>query len=178
GSALGRSVAGRGSSQCAQAGTDTRANGIRPHQRLSHSVAGKRRAAWTVILVPPRPGEPTRQLTVSTRTLAAIGTVALAFVGAAATWTGETTTLAANTADRLAESQRTVVALLASVQSLQAAAVRASRLPPRDMILPVVGEITSRFSGSRLHPILQVFRAHLGVDVSAPAGTAIVAPAG
>ena len=141
-------------------------------------MAVKRRAAWTVILVPPRPGEPTRQLSVSTRTLAGIGTVALALVGAAATWTGETTTYAANTADRLAESQRTVASLIDSVQSLQAAAVRASRLPPRDMIMPVVGEMTSKFSNSRLHPVLQIFRGHMGVDLSAVEGTPIVAPAG
>jgi murein DD-endopeptidase MepM/ murein hydrolase activator NlpD len=45
------------------------------------------------------------------------------------------------------------------------------------MIMPVVGTITSRFSRSRFHPILQIFRAHRGVDLSAPAGTRIVAPA-
>jgi murein DD-endopeptidase MepM/ murein hydrolase activator NlpD len=130
-----------------------------------------------VILVPPRSGAPTRQVTLSTRTLATVGTVALAFVAAAATWTGETSRIAANTADGLAESQRTVVALLDSVATLRALAVRASHLPPRDMIMPVNGEITSGFSISRLHPILGIFRSHTGVDVSAPTGTHIVAPA-
>ena len=37
--------------------------------------------------------------------------------------------------------------------------------------------ITSRFSNSRLHPILQTWRAHRGVDYSAAAGTPIMATA-
>src|SRR4029079_11375111 len=43
--------------------------------------------------------------------------------------------------------------------------------------MPVSGEVSSRFSHSRFHPILQIFRAHEGVDLCAPAGTPIVAPA-
>jgi len=132
---------------------------------------------WTVILVPPRPGAPTRQVTVSTRSLITVGTVALMVVAGAATYTGETTKLASTTADRLAESQRTVVGLLDSVQILEAMAARAAKLPPKDMIMPVAGQITSRYSASRLHPILDIFRAHRGVDLAAPRGTEIVAPA-
>ncbi len=37
--------------------------------------------------------------------------------------------------------------------------------------------ISSRFSYSRFHPIFKVFRPHLGVDYSAPAGTPIVSSA-
>lgn len=43
--------------------------------------------------------------------------------------------------------------------------------------LPVDGLIASGFSRSRWHPLLHVIRPHLGVDVSAPSGTPIRAPA-
>jgi len=45
------------------------------------------------------------------------------------------------------------------------------------MMMPVSGRISSRFATSRMHPILDIFRAHKGVDVAAPHGTRIVAPA-
>ncbi|MBI2834147.1 MAG: M23 family metallopeptidase, partial [Acidobacteria bacterium] len=38
-------------------------------------------------------------------------------------------------------------------------------------------QITSRFSRSRLHPVLRQYRAHLGVDYRAPAGAPVVAVA-
>ena len=81
---------------------------------------------------PPGPETPTRQLRVSTRTVAGIGSLALTIIAVAATWTGETTNIAEATADRLAESQRTVVSLLDSVQVLGALAAdaKAARLPP------------------------------------------------
>lgn len=133
---------------------------------------------WTVLLVPPTPGAPTRQVTVSTRSLVTVGSVALMIVAGAATYTGETTKLATSTADRLAESQRTVVGLLDSVQILEAMAARAAKLPPKDMMMPVAAaQITSTFKSSRLHPILSVFRAHKGVDLAANRGTSIVSPA-
>ena len=43
--------------------------------------------------------------------------------------------------------------------------------------LPVVGEITSRFARARRHPLLGVVRKHAGIDIAAPAGTQITAPA-
>ena len=45
------------------------------------------------------------------------------------------------------------------------------------IILPVIGTITSKFSQSRLEPLLNLFRPHEGVDISAPLGTNIRAPA-
>jgi murein DD-endopeptidase MepM/ murein hydrolase activator NlpD len=138
----------------------------------------KRSPGWTVILVPPRPGAPTREVTVSTRSLVSVGTVALMIVAGAATYTGETTKYANSTADRLAETQQTIVGLLDSVQILEAMAARAAKLPPKDMMMPVAAaQITSSFKSSRLHPILDVFRAHRGVDLAANRGTPIVSPA-
>lgn len=49
--------------------------------------------------------------------------------------------------------------------------------PASGVVLPVIGEITSRFARSRFHPILHIFRPHLGVDVAAPYGANITAPA-
>jgi murein DD-endopeptidase MepM/ murein hydrolase activator NlpD len=43
--------------------------------------------------------------------------------------------------------------------------------------LPVIGRIASGFSRSRRHPILHIRRPHLGVDVAAPTGTPVSAPA-
>lgn len=44
-------------------------------------------------------------------------------------------------------------------------------------IMPTQGWLTSQFSRSRFHPILHTSRAHEGVDVVAPMGSPIVAPA-
>ena len=144
---------------------------------MKRSAGRRRPRVWTVILVPPRPGAKARSLSIRAGTVGTIGLFVLLSVGAAATWTGETQNFAEATANDLAESQRTVVQLLDSVQILAALAERAKYLPPKDMIMPVSGRISSRYSNSRLHPILDIFRAHRGVDVSAPMGTKIVSPA-
>ncbi|MDQ8155059.1 MAG: M23 family metallopeptidase [Gemmatimonadota bacterium] len=44
-------------------------------------------------------------------------------------------------------------------------------------IMPTAGWLTSQFSRSRFHPILHTSRAHEGIDVVAPMGSPIVAPA-
>jgi len=44
-------------------------------------------------------------------------------------------------------------------------------------IMPTQGWLTSQFSRSRFHPILHTSRAHEGIDVVAPMGSPIVAPA-
>ena len=153
--------------------------GPRLNRRATDREVARKRRAWTIILVPPRPDARTRQLRISTRTVAGIGSLAMTLIAAGATWTGETTNIAEATAVRLAESQRTVVSLLDSVRVLGALAAdaKAARLPPRDMIMPVAGVISSGFAASRFHPLLELFRAHRGVDVSAPSGTRIVSPA-
>lgn len=51
-------------------------------------------------------------------------------------------------------------------------------LAPRSLEgLPVVGRLASTFSRSRRHPVLHIRRPHLGVDIAAPRGTHIIAPA-
>jgi len=49
---------------------------------------------------------------------------------------------------------------------------------PRSLAdLPVIGMIASGFSRARRHPLLHITRPHLGVDVAAPRGTRVSAPA-
>lgn len=51
------------------------------------------------------------------------------------------------------------------------------RLRNTPSIMPTAGWLTSHFTQSRLHPILNRSRPHEGIDVSAPMGSPIVAPA-
>jgi murein DD-endopeptidase MepM/ murein hydrolase activator NlpD len=43
--------------------------------------------------------------------------------------------------------------------------------------LPVIGAIASGFSKARRHPLLHIIRPHLGLDIAAPRGTPVTAPA-
>lgn len=52
-----------------------------------------------------------------------------------------------------------------------------SRLERTPSIMPTMGWLTSRFSRERFHPIHHEARPHQGIDVAAPIGTPIVAPA-
>ena len=58
--------------------------------------------------------------------------------------------------------------------SLQANYRRFANTPS---ILPTAGWLSSQFTRSRFHPILHENRPHEGIDVTAPTGTPIVAPA-
>ena len=58
--------------------------------------------------------------------------------------------------------------------TLARAAERYTRVPS---IMPTAGWLSSNFSRSRFHPILHINRPHEGIDVSAPMGAPIVAPA-
>lgn len=51
------------------------------------------------------------------------------------------------------------------------------RLASLPSIMPTTGWLSSHFSTSRFHPILHESRAHEGIDVSAPMGSPIIAPA-
>lgn len=59
--------------------------------------------------------------------------------------------------------------------SLQTHKDRLGRTPS---IMPTRGFLSSKFAVERIHPIYHDARAHEGIDVSAPMGTPIVAPAG
>ena len=51
------------------------------------------------------------------------------------------------------------------------------RLASTPSIMPTVGWLSSHFSQSRFHPVLHESRPHEGIDVSAPMGAPIIAPA-
>ncbi len=62
----------------------------------------------------------------------------------------------------------------AVVDSLESHKATLERTPS---IMPTMGWLTSRFSRQRFHPIHHESRPHQGIDVAAPIGTPIVAPA-
>ena len=51
------------------------------------------------------------------------------------------------------------------------------RLASTPSIMPTAGWLSSQFSMHRFHPILHISRPHEGIDVSAPMGAPVVAPA-
>ena len=55
--------------------------------------------------------------------------------------------------------------------------LRTAQLAATPSIMPTSGWLTSAFSSMRMHPILHIDRPHEGIDVVAPAGTPIEAPA-
>ncbi|HEY9225338.1 MAG TPA: M23 family metallopeptidase, partial [Gemmatimonadaceae bacterium] len=135
--------------------------------------------AWTLIIVPPTAMASPRRVGVKKRTVRRVLVLGAIALVAPWLWTFVASENAGRMADRLADEQRVTAALSDTVETLRAASLAAiaAKLPPPDMRLPVTGEITSRFSGSRFHPILQIFREHRGVDLAAPMGARIHAPA-
>ena len=68
--------------------------------------------------------------------------------------------------------------LLASFDEISDTLSRhADRLASTPSIMPTAGWLSSNFSRSRRHPILHISRPHEGIDVTAPMGAPIVAPA-
>jgi murein DD-endopeptidase MepM/ murein hydrolase activator NlpD len=65
---------------------------------------------------------------------------------------------------------------LATVADTMSARIEKMKNTPS--IMPTSGWLSSAFSRARMHPILHERRAHDGIDVSAPLGSPIVAPAG
>jgi murein DD-endopeptidase MepM/ murein hydrolase activator NlpD len=62
-------------------------------------------------------------------------------------------------------------------QAADSLASHSERLAATPSIMPTQGWLTSAFSAMRAHPILHYARPHEGIDVSAPMGTPIEAPA-
>lgn len=155
----------------------------------------KRKGGWTLLLIPPSIAANVRTYDVprwSMRVLAVLSLGLLAFVGfggmalGSRMYEGQLTMMSEELAladVRLGAMGDTLRALriidfertLAAAEALN----RAASLPrsKNGAVLPVVGRLSSRFSYSRPHPILRIRRPHLGVDVSAPKGTPITAPA-
>jgi murein DD-endopeptidase MepM/ murein hydrolase activator NlpD len=135
--------------------------------------------AWTLIIVPPTATASPRRLGVRKRTLRLAVILGAVAVTAPWLWTLVASENADRTASRLAAEQRLTAALSDTVASLRAASLAAiaAKLPPVGMQMPVTGAVTSRFSRSRFHPILHMLREHRGVDLAAPSGTRILAPA-
>lgn len=63
---------------------------------------------------------------------------------------------------------------LALADSLSRSVERLAGIPS---ILPTSGRLSSGYSRGRLHPILHVTRPHEGIDIAAPMGAPVVAPA-
>jgi len=135
--------------------------------------------AWTLIIVPPTLTSSPKRVPLKMRWLRMLGILTVAMLTLSWFWVTTDARITGMIADRLAEEQRATVALRDTLQSLRNASLAeiARISPPVGMIMPVNAEVTSRYSRSRFHPILQIFRAHRGVDLGAPSGTRIVAPA-
>src|SRR5690242_251559 len=159
-----------------------------------------RRTGWTILIVPPNPLRKTRAVHIGRRhvrvALAIAGLCTLTMAGLGVVVFSDSLQVTA-TADELADAHQMILTLTDSLQTIadldvpdaegesgattvKNAAARSGlslARPARGIALPAVGPITSRFSRSRWHPILRIFRPHKGVDVAAPYGSNITAPA-
>jgi len=154
-----------------------------------------RRTGWTILIVPPNPLRKTRAVHIGRRhvrvALAVAGLCLLTMTGLAVVVLTDSLQVTA-TADELADAHQMILTLTDSLQNVadmdvpdgdeeggKSAPARNVALtrPAHGITLPAVGPITSRFSRSRWHPILRIFRPHKGVDVAAAYGSNITAPA-
>jgi murein DD-endopeptidase MepM/ murein hydrolase activator NlpD len=135
--------------------------------------------AWTLIIVPPTATRSPRRVGITMRTVRLVVLLVAVATAAPWLWTFAVSENADQLSNRLAVEQRANAALSDTVESLRAVARAAitAKLPPVGMEMPVTGAVTSRFSRSRFHPILHMLREHRGVDLAAPSGTRIRAPA-
>src|SRR3954466_2477299 len=159
------------------------------------------RTGWTLLIVPPNPLRKTRAVHITRRHVRAALAIAslctLSIAGLGVIVFSDSLQVTA-TADELADAHQMILTLTDSLQSIADLDVPAGEgesgdahavknvaahgtaglaRPARGIMLPAVGPITSRFSRSRWHPILRIFRPHKGVDVAAAYGSNITAPA-
>jgi murein DD-endopeptidase MepM/ murein hydrolase activator NlpD len=88
----------------------------------------------------------------------------------------EMTVSSSSDIDGMIKRANSLAASFAEVSGLLAHnSEKMARIPS---IMPTAGWLSSNFSLSRFHPILHYSRPHEGIDVSAPMGAPIVAPAG
>lgn len=127
---------------------------------------------WTVMLVPPGAGRVhTLRLSVG-RVATMLGCAVLVLLGSAG-WGG------AAVAHRIMAKQEMTMRRAdgARIHELEAHLNQlAARLAAQPSIMPSSGYLSSLF-GTREHPVLGGVRAHRGVDIAAPAGRPILAPA-
>jgi hypothetical protein len=165
----------------------------------------KSRTGWTILIVAPNPLSKTRALHLRTRHLKAALAIAalctLTIIGLGAVVAGDTLEVT-DTSAQLDDAHRMILSLSDSLRTIsdqetgsgdeempvtqagkpadksvaRPAHLGMGRIAP-GVVLPVFGRITSPFQRSRFHPILGIFRPHKGVDIAAPAGTNITAPA-
>jgi murein DD-endopeptidase MepM/ murein hydrolase activator NlpD len=62
-------------------------------------------------------------------------------------------------------------------EAAESLTIHTDRLAATPSIMPTRGWLTSTYSRMRAHPVLHISRPHEGIDVSAPSGTPIEAPA-
>lgn len=84
-------------------------------------------------------------------------------------------TLLASDVDTLLSRARTLASRFAAVSD--SLAINRKRFESLPSLMPTAGWLTSHFSRARKHPLLHGTRRHEGIDVSAPMGTPIIAPA-
>lgn len=164
---------------------------------MATTERANRRTGWTILIVPPNPLRKTRAVHIRRRHIRAALAIAglcmltIACLGVVVLTDSLQVTA---TADELADAHQMILTLTDSLQTVAdldvpdaeeegaahgKAVVRPAGLAraARGIVLPASGPITSRFSRSRWHPILRIFRPHKGVDVAAPYGSPITAPA-
>jgi murein DD-endopeptidase MepM/ murein hydrolase activator NlpD len=83
-----------------------------------------------------------------------------------------------STGERIDELTRRAVSLTQSFDAVNdSLAKHLERIANTPSIMPTTGWLSSHFSTSRFHPILHENRPHEGIDVTAPMGAPIIAPA-